>query len=88
MSGWVRLRVMAARTVRVFNPEALTAIRIAAGLSRPQLADAAGVDRSQLYRIERGEHRPYERTIGKLARALGIPVAALMTTYAEAGDAA
>lgn len=60
------------------SPEALVAIRKLSGLSQTALAEAAGIDRSQLYRIERGQAQPYDYTIARLALALKVPVSALL----------
>ncbi len=44
------------------------------GLSRKQLADAAGMDKSQLARYESGKETPSQRTLERLATAAGVPV--------------
>lgn len=61
-----------------FSVEALISIRKNQGLTRPQLARAAQLDPSQLWRIETGRATPYDSTLGRLARALGVPVSALL----------
>lgn len=59
--------------------------REAAERSMAQLAGDAGIPRSQVMRIERGDIRPGPETLGKLARALKVDVEDL---YALAGYAA
>lgn len=60
------------------SPEAVVAIRVLAGLSQTALATAAGIDRTQLWRIEAGQAEPYPHTLEQLARALKVPVSALV----------
>lgn len=60
------------------NVALLILLRKNAGMTRPQLAKAAHLDPSQLWRIETGRAVPYDSTIGRLARALGVPVAVLI----------
>lgn len=60
------------------SAEAIVSIRTGQGITRAQLAKAAGLDRSQLWRIETGKATPYVDTLGRLARALGVPVSALL----------
>lgn len=71
---------MTSATLPAFNPEALALIRKGQGLTRSQLAKKAELDPSQLWRIETGRATPYDSTIGRLAHALGVPVAALLTS--------
>lgn len=56
--------------------------RLAAGLSMNQLAAAAGIQRSQVLRIERGDIHPSPETLARLAAGLKIEVEDL---YALAG---
>lgn len=72
----------------VFNPAALTAIRDLVGVTAPQLAKAAGLDRSQLWRLEKGHSVPTVATLARLAAALRVPVDALLmiSAPAPAGD--
>jgi len=44
------------------------------GLSRPELADMAGFNRSLVYKIESGARSPHLETLEKFSNALGIPV--------------
>jgi transcriptional regulator with XRE-family HTH domain len=59
------------------NVEALTAIRERTGLTKAELADAAGIHRSLLTRIETGTRTATPATIVKLAAALQIPQTAI-----------
>jgi len=58
--------------------------RLAAGLSQKNLGIEAGLDRfvasARINRYERGTHEPPSNVAGKLAQALGVPLAYL---YAE-----
>lgn len=56
----------------------ITRQREAAGLSSQQLADAAGVSLLQLYQWEHNETEPGSAALGRLARALGCDVLALL----------
>ena len=46
-------------------------------LTLQQLADKAGVSVGTVYKAESGRVQPFGRTLHKLARALGVPVATL-----------
>ena len=60
-------------------------IRVALGVSQERLAFDAGVDRSYLGGMERGEANPTVDVLDRLARTLGVPLAEL---FAEIeGDA-
>ena len=50
-------------------------LRKQAGMTQVQLANAAGIGRVTLVRIENGSHSPRFRTLDALARALNHPVA-------------
>lgn len=67
----------APHTTPGLNVDLLVTLRKNAGLTRPQLARLAGIDPSQLWRIEHGESRPYDSTLAALARVLGVTVAVL-----------
>lgn len=60
------------------NPDTICAatlrdLRLAAGLSVPELATRAGIAANVLYRIERGQTtRPYMRTVRVIAKALKV----------------
>lgn len=60
------------------SAEAIVSIREGQGITRAQLAKAAGIDRAQLWRIETGKATPYVDTLARLARALRVPVSALL----------
>ncbi|MPZ23444.1 MAG: helix-turn-helix domain-containing protein [Dehalococcoidia bacterium] len=53
--------------------------RIAAGISQEQLADLAGLHRTYIGGIERGERNPTLTNIARLARALHVDLATLFT---------
>ena len=53
-------------------------LREAAALTQEDLAHQAGISTSTLSRIERGTYQPRLDTLGKLARALDVPVAGLL----------
>ena len=48
-----------------------------AGLTQSQLADRTGITQSYICRLEKGEHRPTNKTLTKIATALEIPVSQL-----------
>ncbi len=58
-------------------------LRNAAGLSQDALARAAGISRVTLVRLERGEQTPRYKTLGTIARALGVDVSELLVEQAE-----
>ena len=64
----------------IFSVEALVKIRMGQGRTRAQLARAAELDPSQLWRIETGRAVPYVSTVARLARALDVPVSALLVS--------
>ena len=51
--------------------EIIAFFRELAEMTPAQLAAAAELDRTQLWRIERGDAQPYGRTLDRLAAALG-----------------
>lgn len=57
---------------------AVRALRTERGVAQEDLAHQAGIERSHLGKIERGEHMPTLALILKIARALGCPAAELM----------
>ncbi len=59
------------------NGAAIRAIREAKGLGLRETAQEAGIAPSYLAQIERGERRPRHAKIDQIARALGVPVAAI-----------
>ncbi len=54
-------------------------LRNARGFSQEELAHRAGMHYTYLGGIERGERNPALQNIGRIARALAIPVADLFT---------
>jgi len=60
------------------NKEALTVIRERSGLSKTELADRAGIDRTLVHRLENGERNCTPTVMRKLADALACPLFALM----------
>jgi transcriptional regulator with XRE-family HTH domain len=57
---------------------AIRAARLERELSQEALADAAGIDRSHMGKIERGERNVSVLNIARVTDALGISVAALV----------
>jgi len=62
------------------------ALRRERGLTQAQLAEAVGVHQPRIAEIERGDANPRLDTLAKLARALGVPVAALLHAEAPGSD--
>ena len=57
---------------------AIRAARLERGLSQEALADAAGIDRSHMGKIERGERNVSVLNVARVAKALNITIACLM----------
>lgn len=57
---------------------AVRALRTDQGVAQETLANLAGIERSHMGKIERGEHMPTLAIILKIARALGCSAADLM----------
>ncbi len=53
-------------------------LRKSAGLSQDALARAAGIGRVTLVRLEKGEQTPRFKTLGAIAKALGVGVSELL----------
>ena len=66
------------------NVKRLNELRRLRAFSQQELADAAGLGRNTVSRIERGETGAHGRTLRRLAQALGVDVAELVLT--EAAD--
>jgi transcriptional regulator with XRE-family HTH domain len=62
------------------NVERLKKLRTLRALSQQELADAVGVGRNTISRIERGETGAHGRTLRRLAQALRVDVAELVQT--------
>ena len=60
------------------NGDAIKTIRERTRLTKTELADAAGIDRTQLHRIESGERNGTDKQIGAIADALKCPVTAII----------
>jgi transcriptional regulator with XRE-family HTH domain len=58
-------------------------IRTSLGLSQENLADRAGVHRTYIGGIERGERNPTLMMIHRLAKALGVPPTRLLEVEEE-----
>jgi transcriptional regulator with XRE-family HTH domain len=56
----------------------LRRLRTAAGLTQMELADRAGINFTAVSRLERGDRDPRLSTVARVARALGVSVAALV----------
>lgn len=59
---------------------AIRAARHERGLSQEALADAAGIDRSHMGKIERGERNVSLLNVARVATALNLSVASLMAS--------
>jgi transcriptional regulator with XRE-family HTH domain len=60
--------------------EVVRSLRLEQGISQEALADAAGIDRSYMGGIERGEHNVALINIQRIAIALDTPISDLMTS--------
>ena len=58
--------------------EAVRSIRLNKGISQERLAELAGIDRSYMGGIERGEHNIALINMGRISNALDIPISRLM----------
>jgi transcriptional regulator with XRE-family HTH domain len=67
------------------NVRKLKELRRLRALSQEELAEASGVGRATISRIERGETGAHGRTLRRLATALGVAVEELVKV--EANDA-
>ena len=59
------------------NRDALVALRERTGLSKQEMADRAGVDRTLITRLENGERRATPAVMKKLALALDVSLLAI-----------
>lgn len=66
------------------NPEALRVIRERTGLTKSELATAAGVDRTLVTRLENGERKATPSVIAKLAAALQCSQTAICSIVEDA----
>ena len=60
----------------------LARLRAERGLTQAQLAQRADLSRLALGKIERGEVEPRSATVGRLAKALNVPLRELVTSVA------
>lgn len=67
-----------AEPARAFGA-AVRAARTEQGIAQEMLANLAGIERSHMGKIERGEHMPTLAIILKISKALGCSSAELMT---------
>lgn len=70
---------MATPTLQAAFGKVLREQRLKAGYSQEGLADAAGCDRTFIGMLERGQRQPTLETLFKIARALEVAPAALVT---------
>lgn len=70
------------------NRHALTALRSAKSISKAELARAVGVDRTLITRFENGERPASQIQIQNLAKALHVPVLAIVSDAALDEEAA
>ena len=61
------------------NPTRFKELRTARGLSIRKLAEEAGVSTETVYSLEHGRRQPSVRTLGKIARALGVEAKDLLS---------
>jgi transcriptional regulator with XRE-family HTH domain len=57
---------------------AIRSVRLEQGLSQEALADAAGIDRSHMGKIERGERNVSVLNVARVSDALQVSIASLM----------
>ena len=70
------------RTPNSFG-QSVRAIRVASGLTQEELADRAGLDRSYIGGVERGERNPSLSVIEKIAEGLDVTLAELFSYPAK-----
>lgn len=59
---------------------AIRSARLELGLSQEALADAAGIDRSHMGKIERGERNVSVLNVARVSEALNVSIASLMAS--------
>lgn len=67
--------------IRVRFGRAVRKRRLELGISQEDLADRAGIHRTYVGDVERGERNIALQNIEKLAQALGIPISTLFKDY-------
>ncbi|RJY09319.1 helix-turn-helix domain-containing protein [Aurantiacibacter aquimixticola] len=60
--------------------DAIRAARYEIGMSQEALADASGIDRSHMGKIERGERNVSVLNVARVADALNVSIASLMAS--------
>lgn len=65
------------------NGVAIRELRAALGISQADLASAAGIDRTAVWRIERAGSQPRPATLRKIADRLGVPLDAITNVVHE-----
>lgn len=63
--------------------QAVRELRMAGGLTQEELADRAGLDRSYIGGVERGERNPSLSVVEKIAEGLGVTLAELFSYSAK-----
>lgn len=63
--------------------DAVRKARTASGITQEELADRAGLDRSYIGGVERGDRNPTLSVIEKIAQGLGLTLAELFSYSAE-----
>ena len=63
--------------------DAVRKARTASGITQEELADRAGLDRSYIGGVERGDRNPTLNVIEKIAQGLGLTLAELFSYSAE-----
>ena len=63
--------------------ESLRDLRLKAGVTQRQLADAAGVREQQVYRWEQGKAKPRWSSMLKIAPILNLTIAELMAVFSD-----
>jgi transcriptional regulator with XRE-family HTH domain len=71
---------------RLTNGEAIKAIREPLGIAQFELAERAGISRSHMNKIEKGVEQPAIETAARIARALGVPLAAITYPAPETAE--
>jgi len=56
----------------------LKLLRIGCGMTMREAAKQSGLATNTVLYIEQGTHRPHDLTVGKLARAYGVPIGDLI----------
>jgi len=73
-----RVEVVAARGRQSLG-ERIRQMRSATGMTQQQLSSASGIGRVTLVRLEKGDQSPRYKTLVAISRALGRPLAELLT---------